>query len=333
MKPHGALIGPHLQAFFSEHLCNHKRASPQTIASCRDTFRLLLRFLKKATGIEPAAMKIGDINAPAVMAFLDSLEQQRGNSVRSRNIRLAAIRSFFRLIALRDPDSVGIATRVLAIPVKREDKKLVGYLTREEIDAILAVPDRTQWSGRRDHALLLTMYNSGARVSEMTSLQRNQVHFGASTFLQLHGKGRKERTVPLWPHTSRVLQAWFHELDGKCGSVAFPNARGRALTRYGVTYLLKEAATDAGVSQPGLQGRRITPHLIRHSTAMHLLQSGVDIAVIALWLGHESIEATHIYVEADLAIKERALAKLTPAEGTVPRFRPADSVLAFLDSL
>jgi site-specific recombinase XerD len=333
MKPHGALIGPHLQAFFSEHLCNHKRASPQTIASCRDTFRLLLQFLKKTTGIEPAAMKIGDIDVPAVLAFLDNLEQQRGNSVRSRNIRLAAIRSFFRLVALRNPDSIGIATRVLAIPVKREDKKLVGYLTREQMDAILAVPDRTQWSGRRDHALLLTMYNSGARVSEMTSLQRTQVHFGASTFIQLHGKGRKERTVPLWPHTSRVLQAWFHELDGKCGSVAFPNARGRALTRHGVTYLLKEVATAAAISQPSLGAKRITPHLVRHSTAMHLLQSGVDITVIALWLGHESIETTHVYLEADLATKERALAKLTPAEGTVSRFKPVDSVLAFLDSL
>lgn len=333
MKSHASLVGPHLQAFFSEHLCNHKRASPQTIASYRDTFRLFLQFLKKTTGIEPAAMKIADIDAPAVLVFLDNLEQQRGNSVRSRNIRLAAIRAFFRLVALRDPNSIGIATRVLAIPVKREDKRLVGYLTREEIDAILAVPDRTQWSGRRDRALLLTMYNSGARVSEMTSLQRNQVHFGASTFLQLHGKGRKERTVPLWPHTSRILQAWFHELDGKCGSVAFPNARGRALTRHGVTYLLKEVAKAAIVSQPGLRGKRITPHLVRHSTAMHLLQSGVDIAVIALWLGHESIETTHIYVEADLATKERALAKLTPAEGPVPRFRTADSVLAFLESL
>ena len=333
MKPHLPLVGPHLQAFFSEYLCNQKRASPQTIASCRDTFRLLLRFLKTTTGTEPAAMRIADIDAPAVLAFLDSLEQQRGNSVRSRNIRLAAIRSFFRLVALRDPDSVGIATRVLAIPVKREDKKLVGYLTREEIDAILAVPDHTQWSGRRDHALLLTMYNSGARVSEMTSLQRSQVHFGASTFLQLHGKGRKERTVPLWPHTSHILREWFRELDGKCGGAAFPNARGRALTRYGVTYLLKEAATAATVSQPGLRNRRITPHLVRHSTAMHLLQSGVDIAVIALWLGHESIETTHVYVEANLATRERALAKLTPAEGIIPRFKPADSVLAFLDSL
>jgi integrase/recombinase XerD len=253
--------------------------------------------------------------------------------VRTRSIRLAAIRSFFRLVALRDPDSVGIATRVLAIPVKRGDKKLVGYLTRDEMEAILAAPDRTQWSGRRDHALLLTMYNSGARVSEMTSLQRTQVHFGASTFLQLNGKGRKERSVPLWPHTSHVLQAWFRELDGKYGSVAFPNARGRALTRDGVDNLVKEVAKAAAATTPGLAAKRVSPHQFRHSTAMHLLQSGVDISVIALWLGHESIETTHIYLQADLATKERALAKLAPVEGKIPRFKPPDSLLAFLDSL
>lgn len=333
MKPRLSLIGPYLQAFFSEHLCNHRRASPQTIASYRDTFRLLLQFLKTTTGTEPVAMKISDIDAPAVLVFLNSLEQQRGNSIRSRNIRLAAIRSFFRFVALRDPDSVGIATRVLAIPVKRADKKLIGYLTREEVEAILATPDRTQWTGRRNHALLLTMYNSGARVSEMTSLQRTQVHFGASTFLQLNGKGRKERAVPLWPHTSHVLHAWFEELDGKYGAVAFPNARGKALTRDGVDYLVKEVAKAAASTTPGLAAKRVSPHLVRHSTAMHLLQSGVDISVIALWLGHESIETTHVYLQADLATKERALAKLAPVEGTISRFKPADSLLAFLNSI
>jgi site-specific recombinase XerD len=270
---------------------------------------------------------------PAILAFLDSLEKKRGNSVRTRNIRLAAIRSFFRLVALRDPDSVGLATRILAIPVKRQDKKLVGYLIRDEINAILDVPDKTRWSGRRDRALLLTMYNSGARVSEITSLQRNQVHFGESTFLQLNGKGRKERTVPLWPHTSKVLQAWFLELEGKCGMTAFPSARGKPLTRDGVDYLIKEAAKAASVSAPGLADKRVSPHLVRHSTAMHLLQSGVDISVIALWLGHESIETTHIYLQADLKTKERALAKLASVKGTVPRFKAPDSLLAFLDAI
>ena len=228
---------------------------------------------------------------------------------------------------------MGLATRILAIPVKRQDKKLVGYLIRDEINAILDVPDKTRWSGRRDRALLLTMYNSGARVSEITSLQRNQVHFGESTFLQLNGKGRKERTVPLWPHTSKVLQAWFLELEGKCGMTAFPSARGKPLTRDGVDYLIKEAAKAASVSAPGLADKRVSPHLVRHSTAMHLLQSGVDISVIALWLGHESIETTHIYLQADLKTKERALAKLASVKGTVPRFKAPDSLLAFLDAI
>lgn len=333
MKVAALSLGPHLQAFFIEHLTRHKRVSPQTLASVRDSFRLLLEFLRTRTGIEPAALLLTDVDVSAILAFLDHLEQHRGNSVRSRNVRLSAIRTFFRYVALRDPDRLGQVTQVMAIPVKRQEKKIIRALTREEMDALIAAPDRRQWSGRRDHALLLTMYNSGARVSEMTSLQQTQVHFGASTFLQLHGKGRKERTVPLWPHTSRVLQAWFHELDGKCGGVAFPNARGHALTRYGVDYLLKEAARAAAIKHPELTGKRISPHLVRHSTAMHLLQSGVDISVIALWLGHESIETTHLYMEADLATKERALAKLVPAEGSVPRFKPADSVLAFLDSL
>jgi integrase/recombinase XerD len=264
MKVAALSLGPHLQAFFTEHLTRHKRVSPQTLASMRDSFRLLLEFLRTRTGIEPAALQLTDVDVSAILAFLDHLEQHRGNSARSRNVRLSAIRTFFRYVAVRDPDRLGQVTQVMAIPVKRQEKKIIRALTREEIDALIAAPDRTQWSGRRDHALLLTMYNSGARVSEMTSLQQTQVHFGASTFLQLHGKGRKERTVPLWPHTARVLQAWFHELDGRCGGVVFPNARGRALTRYGVDYLLKEAARAAAVKRPELKGKRISPHLVRH---------------------------------------------------------------------
>ena len=188
-------------------------------------------FVKARTGIEPAALCVSDLDAPAVLAFLDHLEQERGNSVRSRNIRLSAIRSLLRFITFRDPDSVGVATRIMAIPRKREDKKLVGYLTRNEMEALLAAPDRTQWAGRRDHALLLTMYNSGARVSELASLQRNQVQLGSSTFLMLHGKGRKERTVPLWPNTARVLRAWLQEPRRTPAEIAFPNARGVALSR------------------------------------------------------------------------------------------------------
>ena len=249
------LIAPHVQAFFTEHLCHHKRVSPQTIASCRDTFRLLLTFVKETVGIEPSALRVTDLDAPWCCGFLDYLEHQRGNAVRSRNIRLSALRTFFRFVALRDPESLAITTRVLAIPLKREDKKLVGYLSRDEIEALLAAPDRSHWVGRRDHALLLTMYNSGARVSEVTTLRREQVCFGATTFLHLHGKGRKERTVPLWPHTSHVLQGWLREGSGG-EPMAFPNARGKPLSRYGVNYLLQQTVRGAdGLSQPPQQDR------------------------------------------------------------------------------
>ena len=265
-----SLIAPYVQAFFVDHLPQHKRLSPQTIASCRDTFRLLLNFMKHTRGIEPAALRVTDLDAPTILAFLAFLEQQRGNRVRSRNIRLSALRTFFRFVALRAPDSVEIATRVLAIPRKREDKKLIGYLTREEIEALLAAPDRSQWIGRRDHALLLTLYNSGARVTEMVTLTRPQVHFGATTFLQLHGKGRKERTVPLWPDTARVLKSWFQELEAFGRPMAFPNTRGNPLSRYGAKYLLQRAGQRAMARCPSLSTKTITPHVVRHSTAMHL---------------------------------------------------------------
>jgi integrase/recombinase XerD len=326
-------IAPHLQAFFADYLCQQKRLSPQTIVSCRDTFRLWLTFLRDQTGIEPSALRIADVDAPAVLSFLNYLEQERGNSVRSRNIRLSAIRSFFRLVALRDPDSIGIATRVLAIPTKREDKKLIAYLTRTEMQALLATPDASKWAGRRDYALLLTLYNSGARVSEIISLKREQVCFGASTFLQLTGKGRKERTVPLWADTAQVLKAWFEELGKEAWPIAFPNARGKALSREGVDYLLKQAVQRAMPACPGLATKNITPHVVRHSTAMHLLQAGVDIATIALWLGHESIETTHMYLQADLAMQEKALEKLDPLEGEWQRFQADDPLLMFLNSL
>jgi len=331
----GGLVGPHLQAFFAEHLLAHKRASPQTITSYRDTFRLLLRFMRERTGVEPAALPLAALDADAVLAFLDHLERNRSCSVRSRNIRLAAIRSFFRLVALRVPDSLGQVTRVMAIPVKRCDKRLVNYLTRDEVKALLAAPNRTTWSGRRDHALLLTLYNSGARVSEVIALRREQVRLdpAASAHLELHGKGRKDRVVPLWAETARVLQAWFRERGDRDDGTAFPSARGRALSRDGVDYLLRQAVGTAAVACPSLGAKTVSPHVLRHSTAMHLFQAGVDMAVIALWLGHESLETTHVYIEADLATKERALAKLAPMPGMPARYRADDQLLAFLAAL
>jgi integrase/recombinase XerD len=330
---HNSLLAPHLQAFFADYLCHQKRLSPHTIGSCRDTFRLLLTFIRSQTGIEPSALHIADVDAPIILRFLQYLEQQRGNAVRSRNIRLAAIRSFFRLLALREPASIGIVTRVLAIPIKREDRKLIGYLTRVEMQALLTAPDRSQWTGRRDYALLLTLYNSGARVSEVTALTRAQVCFGASTFVQLRGKGRKERPVPLWTETAHVLKAWFEELGEAAGPIAFPNARGKALSREGVAYLLHQARQRALPACPSLATKHLTPHVVRHTTAMHLLQAGVDIATIALWLGHESIETTHMYLQADLARQEQALEKLGPIAGGWQRFQADDPLLTFLNSL
>jgi integrase/recombinase XerD len=331
VKSSPTLVGPLLQGFFVEHLLQQKHVSPQTIASYRDAFRLLLQYVKKQRNIEPASLDVTTLDAPLILSFLDSLEIDRHNSVRSRNIRLAAIRSFFRWLTLRDPTILGLATRILAIPVKRTDRRLVQSLTRDEIDALLAAPDQRFWQGRRDHALILTLYNTGARVSEITALRQDQVEFGSSNFVHLLGKGRKERDVPLWPKTARTLKAWFRELASSSGHLAFPSARGLQLSRNGVDYVLKRAAACANCSS--LRSKRIHPHAVRHTTGAHLLQSGVDISVIALWLGHESIETTHIYVEADLATKERALQKLAPAGAIVKRFTPDDRVLAFLATL
>jgi site-specific recombinase XerD len=222
---------------------------------------------------------------------------------------------------------------VLSIPIKRTDKRLVGYLTREEMDAVLAAPDQKQWLGRRNYALLLTMYNSGARLSEMTSLRRNQVVFGPTTYLQLKGKGRKEREVPLWPKTSRVLQQWFRGLDGMPADIVFPITRGTALSADTVNYVVKQAVNRASATCPTLAAKRVTPHVLRHTTAMHLMQSGVDITVIALWLGHESIETTHKYLEADLATKERALERIAPGDQKLRRFKADDKLMAFLASI
>jgi len=333
-SPQPTLVGPLLQTFFSEHLCVHKRVSLQTIASYRDGFCLLLQFLHTKTGTAPTDLRISDLDAPAILAFLDHLEQTRGNCIRSRNARLTAIHSFFRFVSFRDPASVVIATRVLAIPVKRTDKRLVGSLTRPEMDAVLAAPDRSQWLGRRDHALLLTMYNTGARVSEIAGLNRAQIQFGKRTFLELHGKGRKERTVPLWPHTAKVLRAWIQEQDSRPPTpVLFPSFRGHPLTRDSVHHLLRKAVRAAISKCPSLAAKHVSPHVVRHTTARHLLQAGVDIAVVALWLGHEHVQTTYLYLQADLTNKEQALEKLSPAGQSVPRYRPKDDLLAFLAGL
>jgi site-specific recombinase XerD len=322
-----------VQSFFTQHLTEHKQVSPRTVTAYRDTFRLLFTFVQNKTSHTPSEVEIQELDAPMILEFLDHLESARGNQARSRNARLSAIRSFFKYASVRDVEHLAIANRVLAIPNKRAARPLITYLTRPEVDAILAVPNRETWLGSRDHALLLALYNTGARSSEMTGATRGQVSFGSTALFQLHGKGRKERTVPLWPQTARVLHRWFKMVEGDDRTLAFPSIRGTALSADALDYLLQCAVKKASTTCPDLATKRVTPHVMRHTTAMHLLQSGVDIAVIALWLGHESIETTHGYVEADLEAKQRALDKLTPASGKVSRFIAGDSLLQFLAKL
>jgi len=286
------------------------------------------------TGLHRHALMTCIAFADTVLAFLDHLERDRGCSVRSRNNRLAAICSFFRVVSLRVPDRLGQVTQVMAIPIKRGDKRRVQYLSRDEVKALLAAPDRTVWCGRRDHALLLTLYTTGARVSEIIALRRGQVRLDPpDTHVELLSKGRKERVVPLWADTAQVLRAWFRELGNDGNGVAFPGVRGPELSRDGVDHLLRRAVATAAAACPSLGAKKVSPHVLRHSTAMHLFQAGVDMAVIALWLGHESRETTHVYVEADLATKERALEKLAPMPGIPDRYRVDDKLLEFLAAL
>jgi site-specific recombinase XerD len=316
-----------------DYLCTQKRVSPETISSYRDTWRLLLQYINHKHGISPSSLSLSALSSARILEFLDHLEVVRKNTVQSRNLRLAAIRSFFRLVALSDPSCVNLATSIIAIPAKKTDRRLVHFLSRTEIDALLAAPNLREPFGRRDHAMLLTLYNTGARASEIISLRRSQVMLGSTTFVRLYGKGRKERTIPIWPTTANALRNWFQENSEQEGDLAFASEVGRKLTRNGLNYILQRAVQCASAKCPSLLSKRVTPHVIRHSTATHLLQSGVDISVIALWLGHDNIKTTHIYLECDLDTKEQALSKLAPAGAEVPKFRATDDVLAFLASL
>lgn len=322
-----------LQDFFLQRLITQRGASQRTLESYRDAFELLLRFAEERIGRPAAAFVLSDLDAPLILDFLDHLELDRGNSTRTRNARLAAIRSFMRYAGLRDPTALPIIQRVLAIPTKRFDRPILSFLSRDEIQAVLDAPDRSRWSGHRDAVLLLTIYNSGARVSEITSLCVADVLLARQTSLLLHGKGRKERLVPLWPSTAKKLRAWLDNVDRRPDGPVFPNRAGKALSRSGVRQRLERAVAKATDNCPSLTGRRVSPHTLRHTTAMHLLQSGVDLTVIALLLGHEDISTTHHYLEADLAMKEAALERLQEPATTETRFRPSQRVLAFLDTL
>jgi integrase/recombinase XerD len=322
-----------LQDFFVLRLGTQRGASAHTIASYRDTFELFLRFVESRTGRPASGLTLHDLDAPVVLDFLDHIEKERHNSPRTRNVRLAAIRSFMRYASVRDPAALAVAQRVLDIPAKRFDRPVLGFLTREEVGAILDAPDRSSWSGRRDAVLVATLYNTGARVSEITGLHVANVLLDRECAVHLHGKGRKERVVPLWKSTAAQLRAWLGEIDRNPACPLFPNRAGRALSRSGVEDRLQLAVRKAGERCPSLHGRRISPHTIRHATAMHLLQSGVALAVIALWLGHESPETTHCYIEADLAMKEAALQRVQDPSPRRARFRASDPLLAFLGGI
>jgi len=328
-----ANLPPLLEAFFTDRLVRQRQASPHTIAGYRDTFRLLLGFAQQRLKKEPSAFALKDLDAPIIGAFLDHLEKHRGNTARSRNVRLAAIHSFFRYAALHEPGHAATIQRVLAMPSKRYDRKLVGFLTRLEIDALLAAPDRTCWGGRRDYTLLLLAVQTGLRVSELIGLRIQDVVLGTGAHVRCAGKGRKERCTPLRREATVVLRGWLRERPADPSAPLFPNARGGSLSRDGVQYLLAKHVAVARQQCPSLKKKRVSPHVLRHSTAMDLLHHGVDRSVIALWLGHESPETTQIYLVADLETKERALAKAAPMNARTGRFRPGDRLLAFLKGL
>ncbi len=327
------LLAPYLQTFFIEFLIRQKKVRAQTIAAYRDTFRLLLRFILETKGREPHKLSLADLNVSVILAFLDHLETQRHNTIRSRNTRLAAIRTFFRFVVLREPQCAQWVAQIMAIPVKRQVRNLVGYLTRKEMEVLIDTPNQASWLGRRNYALLLTLYNTGARVSEMISLHQSQVSIGVHSFVHLHGKGRKERSIPLWKNTAQVLSSWMSENVSQNDPLLFPNARGIQLTRQGVNYILRKIVQQAAENYPSLLRKHISPHILRHTTAMHLLQAGVDPTVIALWLGHENLQTTHIYVEADLQMKENALSRLAPIDTNTQRYKADDSLMSFLSSL
>jgi len=328
-----ASLAPLLERFFTQRLMQQRQASPHTISSYRDTFRQFLMFVQQRLHTPPSRLNFEAIDAPLIVAFLDGLERQHGVSVRTRNLRLTALHSFFRYAAFEAPAHSAQIQRVLAIPSKRFTRTLVQFLTRAEVDALLAAPDQRTWFGRRDHAFLLVAVQTGLRVSEMTQLIRENLVLGAGAHVRVIGKGRKERCIPLARSTVAVVKAWLREPQRGGGDVLFPSAKGTRLSVHGVQYLLNKHRMTAATACPSLTHKRVTVHRLRHTMAMDLLQAGVDRAVIALWLGHESVETTQIYLEATLAMKEQALAKATPPNGRAVRYQPGDQLLGFLNNL
>jgi site-specific recombinase XerD len=322
-----------LESFFMDRLMRQRQASPHTIASYRDTFRLLIQYAQQRLRKAPSQLTLPDLDTVLLGAFLDHLEQKRDNSARSRNVRLAAIHSFFRYVALHAPEFSALAQRVLAIPSKRYVRQPICFLTPVEVDALLAAPDLNTWSGRRDRALLLLAVQTGLRASEIIGLHCENIVLGAGAHVQCLGKGRKTRCTPLRKEAVTVLRSWLRERQGQPSDAAFPTTRGRALGHDGLEYLLNKHLAVARRHCPSLIKKRITFHSLRHSLAMNLLHHGVDRSVIALWLGHESVETTSVYLQADMQLKEQALAMTTPTQARASRYRPSERILAFLNTL
>lgn len=322
-----------LQAFFTDRLLQQRRASAHTVAAYRNTFRLLLRFAAKRFRRAPSCLTLADLDAAFLGEFLDHLERERGNCARSRNARLAALHAFFRYVALTDPAHALHCQRVLAIPSKRFERGIVEFLVEEETKALLDCPDAATWIGRRDRALLLVAVQTGLRVSELTALRRQDVTFGAGAHVRCQGKGRKLRCTPLRRDVARVLEAWLRERPPSPDEPVFPNSRGGRISADAVAHLVTKHAAAARQRCPSFAGKRVTPHTLRHTAAMDLLRRGADRSVIALWLGHESIETTQMYLHADLRLKEQALARTAPSGLRPGRFRPDDKLLAFLEKL
>ena len=326
-------LAPTLEAYFTLRLIGQRQASPHTVASYRDAFKLLLAFAAQQTGRPPSRLQLEDLDAKLIGAFLDHLETERANAVRTRNARLAALHSMFRFAALRHPEHAALIARVLAIPPKRTERAIVQFLSEDEIDALLASPDRSRWIGRRDHALLLVAIETGLRVSELVGLRCQDVALGSGAHVRCFGKGRKERVTPLTTPTVAVLRAWLQERQGEPSEPLFPATRGGPLSRDAVERLLAKHCATAAQACPTLLGKKPAPHVLRHSCAVQLRRAGVDQATLALWLGHESVRTTDIYNHADLSIKEQALARTKPRGVAPGRYKPSDTLLAFLEGL
>ncbi len=322
-----------LQRFFAERLIQQQNVSPRTVAAYRDTFRLLLNYAEHVTGKPPVKLALCDFDAVLVLDFLAHLEAERHNTVRTRNARLAAIRAFAHYVALQSPPALYLAQQIIAIPMKRFERPMLEFLSRDEVRALLAAPGMATWCGRRDTVMLALLYNTGARVSELIGIRVADVTLATTASVRLHGKGRKQRTVPLWKETATEIRQWLKYADLRDEQPLVPNRSGLVMTRTNVAERLNLAVNSAIKKCPQLSGRRISPHTWRHTTAMHLLQAGVDLTVISLWLGHESPITTHGYVEADLAMKERALTAIVPPAAKHKRYHPTDAVLKFLESL